>query len=614
MRKIIVMLMGIVLAQGVAYAELTLLKSELFTDSEEPVSRRTYSYDFDVTQQGIVHAVYSKPVLNEDRAQVIYVTKPVGGTWPSDEQRIVLEEFGSRESISTWIMLDVNGVAHISYIVKRDFPDINGTIHAFGLVYQTIENGVATAKINVSPGSFHTRMQLSKNNQSMFAREIEIFWTDTGTIREQPFPKGLQISVPSGDENNVWQNFVLDLPSAVDYRLANFVYEASRNRFHITYGDQNAVFLRDTYPTTNPPVTAASTPVPFPAGVGHKLWYAFADNVMNAQGGFNSTLAWQTSLIDTSGNLSENEFWVDLVINQHGTPFAASYRYATDSQGIHQGSSNIIGKFNGQSWDMQTVAGKTSGASAHRAGMGPKLLIDAAGGFHGIWDNSPDKPIDSENRPISGEAAAGATMYRYSPDGQSWQSSRQVLLPFSVEGNCRATLYNGKLLLMVLGDARDAHVVFAEYTLPAPDEDIFEISSDKMFYGDGETIKLHARIQGSAVGDLYAVIAGPYDLDATGNLIPVATTFQMSYLTPELTWLTFSDFVTIHPVLHDFTLKQLNTDFSFPVAKNSEPFSKPARYIVHSVVNAPGQALGAFLTPVYSYEIHICNQVACGEL
>jgi len=614
MRKLILMIMLMGLFQSPANAELTLLEVELFTGSEESFSRRTYSYDFDVTPQGTVHAVYSKPVPNEERSQVIYVTKPVGGDWPSDGQRIVLEEFGSKESISTWIMLDANGVAHISYIVERDFVDQNGTTHAHGLVYQTVNNGVVSAKTNVSAGSFHTRMQLSKNNKAMFAREIEIFWTERGTIRERPFPKGLQISVPSVSEENTWQNFLLDLPNAVDYRLANFLYEAERNRFHITYGDQDAGLLRDTYPSTNPPVTLESTPVPFPAGTGHKLWYTFSDNVLNAEGTLNDAPTWKTSVIDASGNISENEFWTDLILDNDHTPFIASYRYATDEQGIQQGTSNIVGHFNGQSWEMQTVAGRTSGASEHRAGMGPKLLVDAAGGFHAIWDNSPDKPIDGENRPIAGQVAGGTTMYRYSPDGTTWGPTRQIILPFSVEGNCRAKLHNGKLLLMVLGDARDAKVVFAEYALPAPSDELLEVSSDKMFYGAGEAMKLHARIQGSSLGDLYVVVGGPYHLDEVGNLVPVSTTFQFSYLTSDLTWQPFSDFATIQPVLGSFPLGEYNVDFAYPVARSSAPFANPARYVIYSVVNAPGQPLGSFLTPIYSYEVHVCDQVACGEL
>ncbi len=46
---------------------------------------------------------------------------------------------------------------------------------------------------------------------------------------------------------------------------------------------------------------------------------------------------------------------------------------------MHQGSTNIIGKFINGVWKIQTVAGKSTGASAYRAGMGPKLTIDAAG-------------------------------------------------------------------------------------------------------------------------------------------------------------------------------------------------------------------------------------------
>jgi hypothetical protein len=100
MRILTLSMILIGLFQSTAYAELTLLKEQLFTESEESIQRRTYSYDFDVSPQGIVHAIYSKPVPNEERSQVIYVTKAVGGDWPSDEQRTVLEEFGLRESIA----------------------------------------------------------------------------------------------------------------------------------------------------------------------------------------------------------------------------------------------------------------------------------------------------------------------------------------------------------------------------------------------------------------------------------------------------------------------------------------------------------------------------------
>ncbi len=614
MRILTIFFMLIGMFQNIVYAELTLLKKDIITDSEEPVKRRTYSYDFDVTKQGIIHAIYSKPVANKNRSQIIYMTKPVGGNWPEIKNRTVLEEFGNVETISTWLMLDSNDIAHISYIVNRDFVDKNGTTHTHGLVYQKIENGKVSKKTNVSPGGFHSRMQLNNKNQAIFAREYEAFMNKDGTFRKSPFPKALQLLIPSATIENTWHFSQLDLPNAVDYRLGNFIYEAQRNRFHIIFGDQDAVFLRNTYPSTNPPVTPNDTPVPFPSGTGHKLWYAFSDNIINDLGNLNDNPTWKTSLIDNSGDISENEFWTDLVLDKTGTPFAANYRYATDEQGVQQGSSNIIGRFNGQSWVMQTVAGKTTGASQHRAGMGPKLLIDEDGGFHGIWDNSPDKPIDGVNKPIPGTTPGGAIMYRYSPDGKLWQTAKQILLPFSAEGTSRAKLFNGKLLHMVLGDARDTKVFFAEYNLPTPDKNLFEISSDKMFYGDGEIIRMHARIQGNTIGDLYAVVAGPYNVDSDGNLFPVTGTFKFSYLAPNFTWQPYTDLTAIKPVIRNFSLGKYNVDFLFPIAKNTPPFANPARYVVYSAVNAPGLAIGNFLTPLYSYNIHICAQIGCSEL
>jgi len=602
------------LLQNTATAELTLLRTDTITDSEEPFDRRVYSYDFDVSKQGIIHAVYAKPVPSEARTQIIYTTKKMGDPWPVENQRLILEEQGFKDSISTWIKLDANGVAHISYIVARDFIDKKGDKHKQGLVYQTINNGIVSSKINISPGAFNTRMQLNRENKAIFAREIEIYWTADGGIRPLPFPKGLALFSPALNQPDTWQRIILNLPAAVDYRLANFLYDTQRNRFHIAYGDHDAVFLRDTYPTTNPPIGKSSRPVVFPAGSGHKLWYAYSDNVYNEQAVLNTNAIWNASLVDDSGNLSENEFWTDLVLDNNGKPIMTSYRYATDDKGIQQGSTNMVAHFNGTGWDRQIVAGKTKGAAPSRAGMGAKLLVNATGEVHAIWDNSPDKPIDAENPPVAGQKASGTTMYRYSPDGIKWEAVRQVLLPFSVEGSIRAKLHNGKLLVMDLGDARNARVIFSEYKVPAPDDNLLEISSDKMFYAPGETIKMHARIQGKTTGDFYVVVAGPYDRNATGQLIPVSTTFQMFYLRSDLSWQSFSDFTTIKPALSHFPLKKLDVDFAYPMAKKTVPFANPSRYIVYSAVNSSGNALGDFLTPVYQYEIHICNQAACGEL
>ena len=89
----------------------------------------------------------------------------------------------------------------------------------------------------------------------------------------------LRIQLPLA--NNRWtdREHILNLPAAEDYRLANFVYDTSNGRYHIAYGNKNADYLRATYPTTNPPVHDLSKAVPFPAGAGHNLVYAFSDDL-----------------------------------------------------------------------------------------------------------------------------------------------------------------------------------------------------------------------------------------------------------------------------------------------------------------------------------------------
>jgi hypothetical protein len=583
------------------WAALSNLQESVITDSEEPFSRRIYSYDFDVTPNGTIHAVYAMPIPGQSRTNIIYATKEIGGSWPTIANRIVLEESGQLESISTYVLYDKNtGTVHICYIVQRTFIDNGGITHASGLVYQTIKNGVVSAKVNVSSGSFHTRMQLDQDGKIIFVREYEDFLNPDGTIRPLPYPKALRMHLPVKGATNQWTDKVLQLPSAEDYRLAGFVYDQAHGRYHIIYGDKNAVYLRNTYPTVNPPVTPDKHPVYFPPGSGHKLWHTYSTNLNN----------WTTSLVDGSGNISENEFWTDMIVDGNGVPYVASYRYATDAQGVQEGTSNILAKLkNDGTWQVQTVEGKNSGASPARAGMGSKLAIDPAGRFHGVWDNSPDKPIDAEGQ-------GGNVMYRFSPDGENW-ALRQAILPYSAEGNCRMKIYNNKLLLMVLGDYRDARLIFAEFQMPAATDALFEVSTEKMFYAPGEAINLHAFIQGYGTGDYYILAVGPFNVNpSTGSIELIATT-QYLYLGPDFAWhTTTSSLSPLQPILSNFPLFELNIDFFSVIARNTFPFINPARYALYSVVSRPGSPLLSFdfLTPVSVYVLHLCDQNQCGEL
>ncbi|MDD2758846.1 MAG: hypothetical protein PHH11_00985 [Methylomonas sp.] len=602
MKKILLILVGCFFCVLTAYAELSLLSQEVLTDSEEPFTRRIYSYDFDVGEDGTIHVVYAKPVQGEERTQIIYTQKRIGENWPQESERVVLEENGLLASISTAIIYS-HGTSHISYIVRRPFTDSNGITHEEGLVYQTVINNNAGEKINVSSGGFHTVMQLDASGLPIFAREYEDFLDENGSLRSLPFPKALRIQVPKG--NNTWSDreYILNLPSEIDYRLATFVYDKERKRYHISYGNKDAIYLRNTYPTTNPPVGSESKPVYFPPGSGHQLRYAFSDDLIN----------WHVSTIDGSGDISENEFWTDFIIDLQGMPFVANFRYKTDEQGVQQGSSNIIGYFENDSWNIQTVAGKTTGASPHRAGMGAKLLVDVSG-YHGIWDNSPDAPIDGENPPSAG-ANAGTVMYYFSPDGIDWET-RQIILNFSLEGRARAKIYNGKLLFMGLGDARDSKLFFAEYQMPEANNNLFEVATDKMFYGLGESIKFHARLQGEGNVDLYFAIAGPYNVDGGGGLVPIESTHYY-YMGGDFAWHQVDDILTIPPVVSGFPLSEISGFFSESIANNNQiPFHNPARYRLYSVALQTGTSLASFqnLTPLYMNDIHICNKLNCAEL
>jgi hypothetical protein len=268
-----------------------------------------------------------------------------------------------------------------------------------------------------------------------------------------------------------------------------------------------------------------------------------------------------------------------------------------------------MGTLSGDTWNLITVAGKTTGASAHRAGMGAKLLIDAAGGFHGVWDNSPDAPIDSES-------AEGTVMYRYSPDGKKWET-RQAIIPFSVEGKIRAKLYNDTLLVMFLGDATDAKVSYSELKIPSTTANLMEISTDKMFYGAGETINLYARLQGfsQSPSDLYFVVTGPYDKAVSGELIATSTT-AFHYLGADFNWHQVTSLLDTQAVLSSFALTGFNDFFKQIVAKTTLPFNNPGRYRLYNVATVAGSKLQNFniLTPLYIYDLHVCNLANCAEI
>lgn len=574
-----------------AFAELTLLNETQLEDSEESFSRRIYSYNFDLDANGTAHIIYSKPIVGGSKTHIIYTRKALNQAWDNASQ-LVLEDQGLLSSISTSILVDKSSnIAHISYIVDRSFIDSNGATHAQGLVYQQINlgTGVASDKVNVSSGGFHTRMQLNASGQPMFIRETELW---EGNV--EPFPKALKLLLPNG--TNSWQEVnVANLPtSQAYYRIASFVYDSQRNRIHITYGDKNAVALASAYPTTNP--TQGSSGVYFPPGSGHNLRYAYSDD---------NGVNWVTSTIDDTGNLSENEFWATLTLNANGVPYAGLYKYATNALGIHEGSANRIGSYDAatNSWSMQYVAGLSS--SEHRAGMGVGLVFDEKGGLHGVWDNSPDKPIEANG-------VAGNLMYRYSPDSVSWRIY-QALRPYSIEGYCRIALKDNILRILVLGDATNARLLWLEFQLPSGDQ--LEVRPTKRLYAPGEQILIHAYAHTNTAigqqGDWYALVAGPMDKQADDSYLP-APSFKYSYMDGSLNWQSTNDFAQVQAAIGNTPLINFYGDINTQVA-GAGIFQAAGTYEIYSVLTAPGSR-SQWLSSLFMRRLHVCSQANCAEI
>ncbi|MBF0112779.1 MAG: hypothetical protein HQK74_08620 [Desulfamplus sp.] len=600
---------------NICVAQLSILTEEMLADSQENIGSRIYAYDFDLSKDGTIHAVYTEPIPGTTQAKIIYATKSVStkqsiNNWAATENRVVLDEFGAALSISTYLMVDDNDVVHICYIVdgvefiEPELPNYKG--HTSGLVYQRVVNGVVQPKINIASGTFHTRMQLNQENKPIFLREYEIFADEEGNQLQPPFKKALKMFIPSDEKDDVWTGKVVDLKSSAHYRLANFVFDKSTGQYHILYGNGDSDKLRAAYPTANPPETKG---VIFPAGSAHQLWYAFSSDLKN----------WKLSQVDQAdpGNLSENEFWTELIINNDGVPYASYYKYATDSNGVHQGTSNFIGTYSKttNSWTMKKVAGDVAPPFLHRAGMGMGIVVDDLNGLHGVWDNSPDKPIDAEG-------GGGNIMYHYNPDGINW-NIKQAIIPYSCEGYARVKIYENTFILMALADARDRRLIFAEFEMPDNETNLIEVTTNKMFYGKNEKIEFHARVQSSDLSDLsamqelsdiYVVFAGPYDKDKNGNFIPTLTT-QYAYLSSDFSWKNVANIADLKPLLSSSPLFDFTGYFLTATAGVDKPFNNPSRYLLVSFANQAGEDFAVNLTtPLFLYEFHICSKSGCSEL
>jgi hypothetical protein len=365
-----------------------------------PWSHRIYSYDFDVDAQGVAHMLYSKPAApGYDRDDIFYAHGPVGGATAQ-----IVEPNGKHGSISTYVVVNrTNGVAHLCYMRGQVAP-------AEELIHCTVTNGVLSNPTRVEEWAMHTRMQLDENGRPVFVRQGD---------------NGLRLLTPTAGGR--WTT--RDIGTVKAARLADFCYDTSHSRFHVTYGD-NAV------------------PNGYNGAAYHKLWYTTSANGTN----------WETSLIDGSLTLWELEFWTSLVVDSAGTPYASMYKFNTYGGQYNTGTALLFARYTGSgAWDARTIAGAIPGGGHpdHRAGMGGQLAVGPDDRILGVWDNSPDHLIDYDGQ-------YGNIVLQSSPDGAHWQYMQQ-LNTFSAESFCRVRAYGSKAYVFGLGDFHDTKLYLTEY-------------------------------------------------------------------------------------------------------------------------------------------------------
>ncbi|NLG35481.1 MAG: hypothetical protein GX548_09030, partial [Lentisphaerae bacterium] len=386
------LLLLLALAPSAAAIGIERISQVVVADSEEPFSRRIYSYDIDTDSAGNLHLVYARPVSGANACDIIYATGPS----PSNLVSSVLATDAKLGSISTALLVDpATDIVHVSYILHQNDPDTC-------LVHQSITAGVPSAPHVVAFGGWHTKMQLNADGQPLFVRE-------NGT--------SLNLLWPAGDD--AWTPIAFAPSGPIQYRIADFAYDPARWTYHVTYGDNAG--------------THNGAPL-------HNLHYAFSQGATH----------WDHEIVDDSLTLWELEFWTDLVIGGDGQPVVSMYKYAEYGGAYNTGTSLLLARRTGSAWNKQIIAGTIPGLTPpdHRAGMGGQILLDDFGILYGAWDNSPDTPIDFDG-------AYGNIAMNHAVSDSPWQSPFQVE-PFSAEGFCRLALHGSNLYLFALAHYANA--------------------------------------------------------------------------------------------------------------------------------------------------------------
>lgn len=397
---------------GGSYAYLTPKEARIISDSEEPLTRRIYSYEMGIDSKGNVHLAYSKP-LGSTTAQIIYVTR-VNGVWSEK----ILTSNGFRASVSTYLSVRDDDRVYICYIKDEG---IGGNLY-----FTALEDGVVVVgETLIDQGGWHTRMQLDNLGNPVFIRDHKI-WPEEVS----------KLALVKTTDGQTWEKTYLNLPAVNKFRIADFVY--GDGVYHITYGDSaHTRQLLEFHHSNN-----------YIDGIFHNLHYAKSTDGVN----------WtDLHTLDNSGTLYEKEFWTSMVLDR-GNPMASMYKYNEYGNKYATGTSAILISYSGGSWHKKTITDTTFKNS--REGMGVGLAVNDSGDFFGAWNYSPDYLIpDEEFHGKKGNTA----LVRNGPKND-WTLKGQID-PFSLEGRAKLKIHGNSLYFLGLIDFTNVKLYFREYSM-----------------------------------------------------------------------------------------------------------------------------------------------------
>lgn len=405
-----------------SFAVIQTVDEHIITDSENEYHRRVYTYDFGIDSKGDIHIIYLKPVAGQDNVGTNVYLRRISGQW---QEPVVLTNDGLFPTASTRLIIGEDDVVHVCYIQHQS--DGNGGAfdpdHDRYLAYHKIVNGVVGQRQVVSPGAWHSAMQLDEQGRALFLRQ-DADWQSADASK---------FAIFTTTDETQWSRRLLNL--SVNLRkLKSFIY--ADGKYHILYCD-NAQ-------TKGVIVGAGSTDTK--TGTFYDLRYASS----------NDGDQWNISIVDDSFTLYKDEFWTALALDG-GTPLVAMYKYAEYGGQYNTGTSALLAKSSGNDWIKKNIT--PADYPATREGMGVGIAVRGPGDYYGVWDFSPENTFDDNFRGERGNIAVAHN----GADG-SW-SEKWQLAPFSAEGEVKVRIKGDKMYVLALGDFVDAKLYFWEIDL-----------------------------------------------------------------------------------------------------------------------------------------------------